>query len=216
MKQQAYYEDLFKRGDESIWESAPGKTVVVNAIRHFTKTGRIPHDARIVDIGCGTGVLLERIRNEVPGNAFELFGLDFSREAITKAVRVRRGIRFACRDGTRTGLEDSSADVVVSYGAYEHFHSPEDGIRELSRILKASGLFFCMMPALGIDRTDRDDEGWYEERPVPGSPIRQMQHNLKRGTWENMFRACGLSLFPAEDAAAFGALKPGVFFFGFK
>jgi len=79
-----------------------------------------------------------------------------------------------------------------------------------------NGVFFCMMPTLGIDRTDRDDEGWYEERQVQGSPINQMQWNLKRNTWEKYFADSNLLLFPLIGVVEFGAKKPGVFFFGKK
>ncbi len=73
-----------------------------------------------------------------------------------------------------------------------------------------------MMPTLGIDRTDREDEGWYEERQVEGSPIRQMQWNLKRDTWESYYEQAELRNYPIEESRIFGALKPGVFFFGQK
>lgn len=73
-----------------------------------------------------------------------------------------------------------------------------------------------MIPSLGVDRVDRSDEGWYDERPVKGSPILQKQWNFSRQTWEAYFSAAGLELFAMEQSKDFGAHRPGVFFFGVK
>lgn len=215
-KQKAYYAEVFSGDLDEQWERAPGKNVILSALRHYVEARRIPRTASIIDIGCGTGFLLYRIRDEIPNSNFSLYGVDFSREAIEKAMNRFPGATFFCEDGAHTHVEAESMDVGIAYGSFEHFPNPQNAVQELARILKRGGLFFCMMPALGIDRTDRSDEGWYEERAVPGSPIRQCQWNLYRQSWERYFAASGLTLFPAEHAAGFGAQKPGVFFLGSK
>lgn len=159
--------------------------------------------------------MLNRIQREVdPGLA--LVGLDISDTAIRRGRKIHRGLNLVCADGSQTPFEDSSFDALVSYGSYEHFPDPRRGLREAARILKPGSCFLTMMPALGVDRLDRNDEGWYEERGVPGSPVRQMQWNWKRATWEAAFEHAGLTLFESTGPSRFGALKPGVFFFGQK
>ena len=69
---------------------------------------------------------------------------------------------------------------------------------------------------LGVHRTDRNDEGWYEDTEVKGFEKRQHQWNFWRKTWEEMFVSCGIQLFDNSLAEKCGALKPGVFFFGVK
>ena len=211
-----YYEGIFSEGTEEQWEKAPGKVVIIRALRHQLDIGKISKESRVMDVGCGSGFLLGRICSEVPNNNFDLYGVDFSEKAIEKAQRKYPNFHFFCEDGANTHFDAGKFDVVISYGTYEHFSKPHDGINELARLLRNGGLFFCMMPTLGIDRTDSDDEGWYEERQVEGSPIRQMQWNLKRSTWESFFASANLQNYPTEDSKGFGALKPGVFFFGEK
>lgn len=211
-----YYEEIFSQGTEEQWERAPGKNVILNALQYYLKIGVCPKNADIVDMGCGSGFFLNEIRSEVPDNEFHLYGVDFSSKAIEKAKKQYPSIQFFCEDGSNTHFGEEEFNVLISYGTYEHFQNPEMGIHEAVRILRGGGLFFCMIPTLGIDRTDRNDEGWYEERQVQGSPIRQMQWNLKRQTWNQFFLQANLILFPMETSATFGALKPGVFFFGKK
>jgi SAM-dependent methyltransferase len=215
-KPKQYYDGIFSSGTESHWEKAPGKDVILGAIQHYYANTSFPKNSKLIDIGCGSGFFLNRLHSEVINNDFQLYGVDFSSTAINKGKKLYPHIKFYCEDGKGTHFDNDEFTVLVSYGTYEHFKNPEMGIKELSRILMPGGLFLCMMPTLGIDRTDRDDEGWYEERQVQGSPIKQMQWNLKRNTWEQYFLECGLNLFPLNEAASFGAKKPGVFFLGNK
>jgi len=67
-----------------------------------------------------------------------------------------------------------------------------------------------MIPTLGVYRVDRQDEGWYED--LTGQP----QWNLNRETWESYFSEYGLMLWETDSSQQFGALKPGVFYFGRK
>ncbi len=208
-----YYDKRYSEGAEEHWERAPGKDVILTALKHYLQIGAYPKDAKIGDIGCGTGFLLNRILSEIPDNEFKLFGGDLSSVAAEKGQERYPFIHFFCEDGANTHFGEEEFDVLISYGTYEHFQKPGPGIREAARILRTGGLFFCLIPTLGIDRTDRDDEGWYEERRVQDSPIRQMQWNQKRATWEQIFFDANLHLFPRDKSAEFGALKPGVFFF---
>ncbi len=211
-----YYEEIFSEGTEEHWERAHGKDVIIRALQHQLNIGKIMKESKVIDIGCGSGFLLNRIYTEIPNNRFEFYGVDFSEKAIEKAKKKYPNFHFYCEDGASTHFDAGGFDVVISYGTYEHFSKPQDGINELGRLLREGGPYFCMMPTLGIDRTDRDDEGWYEERQVEGSPIRQMQWNLKRDTWESYFTNAHLKNNPLEESKVFGALKPGVFFFGEK
>lgn len=115
-------------------------------------------------------------------------------------------------DAINLGFKDEFFDIILSYGTIEHIKKPEISLKEIHRVLKKQGLFLIMVPSLDYYRDDRIDEGWYEDLDVN----KQLQWNYLRQTWEEMFRSANLSLFDISESKKYGALKPGVFFFGTK
>jgi len=205
------YDDRYQSGGAH-WENAPGKAVIIQALRRFCPNQK---PLRLLDIGCGTGSFLMRILMDV-SSAWNLHGIDFSEVAIQQAREQHRQIQFQCGDATILPFANDSFEAVTCYGSWEHFEKPAAAIAEASRILAPGGHVFAMLPTLGIHRTDRADEGWYEDTEVPGATYRQMQWNLKWETWSSMFARAGLTLMENAVAAGCGANKPQVFYFGVK
>jgi phosphoheptose isomerase len=211
-KLQTTYDTWYSKDAAPHWEEAPGKSVVLEAIQRCLD----PQAAlSLLDIGCGTGSFLDRIGREVVA-PWRLHGVDFSRVAIAEGQQRHPDLTLTQGDATALEAADASFDAVTCYGSWEHFPTPAPAIAEASRVLVPGGRIFAMIPALGIHRTDRDDEGWYEDTEVPGTTERQLQWNLTRESWARMFTDAGIHLFEASLAQSCGAHKPGVFFFGQK
>lgn len=211
MNRNKYYDEMYLKGKGKEWDKAPGKEVIVNAFKGIVLPN-LSEALYILDIGCGTGYLLSRIYNITQSKTAHLIGIDISSVAIKIAKKryEQLGIVFKIEDGCSINLENESVDVAISYGTFEHFDNPDLGIKEMSRILKCGGYFLTMIPALGHYRKDREDEGWYPDKTG------QLQWNLFRKTWEDFFVKSKLLLFPMESAKKYGAINPGVFFFGMK
>ena len=97
--------------------------------------------ARLLDIGCGTGMFLERRQGD-----FGAAGLDFSREALE--FSRRRGVRQLVRgDSQRLPFASDSFDVLTAFDLIEHV--PNDGqlVAEAHRVLKRGGRFIASVPA---------------------------------------------------------------------
>ena len=77
-------------------------------------------DARILDVGCGTGLLAEHLRRLGYTN---IDGLDFSREMLAEAQRLRR-INDAFNRDLNQPLPppDRPYDYLVSTGTFTHGH----------------------------------------------------------------------------------------------
>jgi demethylmenaquinone methyltransferase/2-methoxy-6-polyprenyl-1,4-benzoquinol methylase len=95
--------------------------------------------AAVVDLGCGTG-RLERLLLPRLGSG-SVVGVDFSPAMIEEAARrcVDPRVTWLCRDVLGTGLATASADVVLCFDAFPHFHSRAALLAESARWLRAEG-----------------------------------------------------------------------------
>ena len=91
-----------------------------------------------LDVGCGTGLLLERMARTWPG--LRLAGVDLS-TAMLGAARRRLGSRAALVTGTadRLPFREDAFDLAVSTSALHHWHDPVAAIGEMRRVLRPGG-----------------------------------------------------------------------------
>jgi ubiquinone/menaquinone biosynthesis C-methylase UbiE len=92
---------------------------------------------RVLDLGCGTGLLAGRIARELP--AAEVVGCDFSRGMLEKAARNAPAVRRVQGSATRLPFRDESFDAVVSTEAFHWFPDQHAALRELHRVLAPKG-----------------------------------------------------------------------------
>jgi SAM-dependent methyltransferase len=98
---------------------------------------------RILDAGCGTGALLDRLQSW-PG--VELYGLDYSGQAL--AYTRQRGHHHLIQgDLTRLPFPDGTFDVVTALDVVEHIREDEGALREVNRILRPGGVLLVSVPA---------------------------------------------------------------------
>ena len=94
--------------------------------------------ARVLDVGCGTGELLRRLRAKHPDAV--LAGLD----PVDEMLAVARD-KLSGREDLRTGYADSlpwsagSFDVVVSCNMFHYITHPVEAIGEMERVLRPGG-----------------------------------------------------------------------------
>ncbi len=104
----------------------------------LTQLAGVDKPARVVDLGCGTG-LSTRIWAE---RAVEVIGIepneDMRREA--EANTTAANIQYQHGFGQDTGLPDACADVVTVSQAL-HWMEPEPTLAEIARILRPGGIF---------------------------------------------------------------------------
>jgi 2-polyprenyl-6-hydroxyphenyl methylase/3-demethylubiquinone-9 3-methyltransferase len=96
---------------------------------------------RLLDIGCGGGVLAE----EFAKLGCQVTGIDISDEtlAVARAHARTEGLSIAYRNGSATQLpfDGGSFEVVSCCDVLEHIPNWELAIAEVGRVLKPSGLF---------------------------------------------------------------------------
>lgn len=97
---------------------------------------------KVLDIGCGTGVLLARI---VKSYGVDGFGVDISKKSIdfAKSLNLQSSktdrLHFQKADATKLPFKNESFDHVLSFDALEHVRDQKEALSEMVRVLKPSG-----------------------------------------------------------------------------
>ena len=144
--QKRYYDKVYTERYQrtSIPSQGFDSLVLMRVIYHFTKHKK---KLKILDIGCGTGALIDLIGNRLEGDT-TLYGIDISPVAITKGKRLFTGTDLICGDASDLPYKNSYFDIVISFGSFEHCYDPSKVISEMKRVLKKSGLFFLKIDGI--------------------------------------------------------------------
>ena len=93
---------------------------------------------RLLDVGCGTGVLLEQLRTKWP--AVQTVGVDLSGEMLAVAQqRLGRQTPLVQADVSQLPFAPGSFDVVVSNSSLHYWPRPRPALAEMARVLSPSG-----------------------------------------------------------------------------
>ena len=96
---------------------------------------------RLLDVGCGAGRLLNRMRKR----GWEVEGTDFDPQA-TSRVSARYGIKTHTGDLAACTLPGESFDAITMSQTIEHLHNPRLTLEECMRVLKPGGLLIMTTP----------------------------------------------------------------------
>ena len=98
-------------------------------------------DLTILDIGCGTGAMSQKLAayGQVVSADFSPLALEFSR---------KRGLTDLCTaDAMRLPFREGSFDLIVALDILEHLPDDEAALKEFQRILKPGGRVIATVPA---------------------------------------------------------------------
>ena len=101
----------------------------------------IPGDARIVEVGCGTGQMslyLARADRVVVGADLTMASLRLA-EAARRRFELSR-VRFVESDLNRPGLKDGAFDVVYCSGVLHHTPDPRAAFARVARLARPGGM----------------------------------------------------------------------------
>jgi SAM-dependent methyltransferase len=111
--------------------------------------------ARVLDVGCGRGVILGRLADR----GFEVHGQEISAEAA-------RGVDPRARITIGTHLRDAKYparyfDEVVLWHVLEHLHDPRGTVEEIERILGPGGRLAVAVPNFSSLQARATGAGWF-------------------------------------------------------
>jgi SAM-dependent methyltransferase len=113
---------------------------------------------RVLDLGCGTGIWLDRLAGQYGTIGV---GLDVSRASLSTASQQSSGgNRYLCADAGRIPLPDAAFGLVLSLDTLEHVADQQAFLREISRVLEPGGRVFLW----SINRSQRFTWNWVLEK----------------------------------------------------
>jgi ubiquinone/menaquinone biosynthesis C-methylase UbiE len=156
-----------------------------------------------LEVGCGTGAVLERL----PARG-EVVGLDLSPEMLARAARRQRRpgltVPLVCGDVQHLPFRDGAFESVVSTFVINAVPNLQDALREMLRVLRAGGslAFICVGESERGGRATRWAAGvWRRE----GDIIRDEVDALRQLGVEPVRKDFG----PFGTVRLISAVKPG-------
>ena len=111
-------------------------------IAAFVRLSGLPRGARVADLGCGSGVFTDLLRQQ----GFQSVGLDISPKLIELGRRKYPGLELIEGDAENLPFETGSLDGVLLSGLVHHFPDPRKVVGEVRRVLRSGGRFVAFDP----------------------------------------------------------------------
>lgn len=131
------YNEMFQK-EENHWWFIGTRNILFNIIDEFIRKDK---KIKILDIGCGTGIVMKRL-----GRYGEAFGVDISNEAIS-FCKKRRIKNIINSDAKKLPFENNNFDLVTSFDVLEHVDKPAIALKEIYRTLNVNGIAIISVPA---------------------------------------------------------------------
>lgn len=109
--------------------------------RYVETLGRHLKSGRIMDVGCGTGLLVRMLRD----GGYDAEGVELNAESAAWG-RQHYGVRIHSRALERCGFAARSLDAVLMTDVLEHTRHPGEFLRGVARLVRPGGVVFVTFP----------------------------------------------------------------------
>jgi SAM-dependent methyltransferase len=140
----AYHREHTGRAEDWIWHAstAGGETSMDVLIRRIVEAA--PHARDFLDIGCGDGLLLERIPALYGVEPASLTGIDLSAAQIEAARSRLPSALLRLGDASTTDLGSERYDVVSAHLSFMAMADTRSVVHAVRAALRRGGLFACV------------------------------------------------------------------------
>jgi SAM-dependent methyltransferase len=170
----ALYRDM--RDDAYLGEEAGRRATAAHLLDRIG--AQVPR-GRLLDVGCGHGLLLDEARSR----GYETVGLELSRSA---ARHAREALGLDVREAPVEGFaDDEGFDVVVLADVLEHLDDPVAAVRRCAALLRSGGVLCVVTPDPSSLTARLAGRRWWGYVPAHACL-------LPRATLRELVAACGL------------------------
>lgn len=185
----AAFEADYHRAEREHWWCRARREFILRAL------ASVPRDARLVEIGCAGGALLDDL-SRAGFTAVE--GIDASARAV-EACRGRGLAQVRRATAEATGLPAASADWIIASDVLEHCPEEAAALREWRRVLRPGGGLWVGVPAYAFLWGPHDELNGHHRRytyPALRAALRAVGFVAVQGGYWNG------TLWPAAALAA--------------
>jgi ubiquinone/menaquinone biosynthesis C-methylase UbiE len=124
------------------WDQLPGPSDAPPKVAEFVARASQTSARRILDVGCGTGILVPYLLRACP-QATCVVELDFAEEMLQENARkvAHQHVARLCADAQALPFPDGCFDLVLCFAVLPHLVELEAALKEVSRVLGPSGAF---------------------------------------------------------------------------
>jgi SAM-dependent methyltransferase len=147
---------------------------------------------RALDIGCGRGLLLARLRDQgwqVQGTELSDTAARYGREVLNLDIQTK--------SLQEAGFPDASFDLVIIWHVLEHLYAPQEMLREIHRVLKPNGALLVAVPNFGSWEARFGKRHWFHLN-VPGHLTHFTSRTIERELKDAGFNVAHRTFFSSE------------------
>jgi SAM-dependent methyltransferase len=135
MDKRRYFEEIAPR-----WNGLPAFPGTGEGVVRFVERMALGQARRVLDVGCGTGVLVPHLARVLPAGA-RTVELDFARQMVRESLQTHGGSGVAglCADARRLPFATGVFDAVLCFSVLPHIGDAGSLMGELLRVLRPGG-----------------------------------------------------------------------------
>ena len=183
---QTLYETFFILQKKHWWFKTKKKIIIDHVSRFFAKKESLNYKKqKILDIGCGSGLMLESLRSF--GN---VYGMDASINAIKFSKTLHNGVIKKGHLPERLPFAQSFFNLIVALDVIEHVDQDQAALISINKIMKRKGVLILTVPALMSLWSKFDEINHHKRRYIKSDLIQKLEQanfNILKISYYNFF-----------------------------
>lgn len=186
MKNRDFFEEIAANWDS--WESPE----TFQAMEKMVKRFNLPASSLILDIGCGTGNIIQFMKKAQPKSYF--MGIDYAFNMLKQAyLKISATTNTAltnhtllCADATQSPFRNNCFERLICFSCFPHFQDKKAALREFYRLLKPNGLLYIahISPSYEINKLHNQINGTVKNDILPTAT--EMQELLQESCFSQI------------------------------
>ena len=121
----------------------PTRDLVIAELKEILKDD-LREKLSLLDVGCGTGQLLEDIQRRIGMSRLSLSGIDKSEKMLALAVKRLNNVNLMTGDALDLPFGDNQFNILTCCHSFPYYSDQIKALREFKRVVKQGGIIFLI------------------------------------------------------------------------